>query len=312
VVSTYSKDKLQQVLECIASLRKQSLPPDEILLVLDPVPEVLGHFKENVDNDVRIVESDGFGLSRARNIGVKNADSDIVAFIDDDAVADPDWLKNIVQNYSDSSVVGVGGSIQPLWSNNEPDWFPEELSWVIGCTYKGFPESKGVIRNPIGCNMSFRKSALEKVGYFRADLGRFGKFLLSGEESDVSLRIKKKIPDSKIINEPSAIVFHRIGQERVNLKYVITRSFFEGISKSLISDSVFDQSQTLTAERDYLKYLAGVSVSSRLKKFYKRKSLSQLITLFLSSASVFVGYGIGKMVMHGKRFYNKYLQTRRK
>lgn len=303
VVSTYSKDKLRQVLDCIASLRKQSLQPHEILLVLDPIKEVLGHFKENVDNDVQIVESDGFGLSRARNAGIRNSESEIVAFIDDDAVADRDWLKNVVQNYSDSSVVGVGGSIQPLWSSNAPEWFPDELSWVIGCTYEGFPNSKGVIRNPIGCNMSFRKSALEKAGCFRSDLGRFGKFLLSGEESDVSLRIKKIMPDSIIVNEPSAVVFHKINHEKVSLKYVIRRSFFEGVSKSLIADSILDPSKTLTAERDYLKYIAGVSVSSRLKKIYKRNSLFQLATLFLSASSVFVGYLLGKIIMQSERVH---------
>ena len=303
VVSTYSKNQLGQILGCIESLRKQSLPPYEILVVLDPVPELLEYFEEKVDSDVRIVESDGFGLSRARNAGIRNSGSEIVAFIDDDAFADRDWLKNMVQNYSDSSVVGVGGFIQPVWSNIEPEWFPEELNWVLGCTYKGFPNSKGIVRNPIGCNMSFRKSALEKVGCFRSALGRFGEFLLSGEEPDVSLRIKKIMPDSKIINEPSAIVFHRIKQTRVNLKYVIKRSFFEGLSKSLISGSIFDKSKTLSAERDYLKYLVGFSFCSRLKKIYKRSTLFQLTTLLISCFSVFVGYLVGKTSIHSKRFY---------
>lgn len=311
-MSTYSKDKLKQVLDCIKSLKKQSLPPHEILVVLDPIPEVLGHFKEKVDDNVRIVESDGFGLSRARNTGIKNSGGEIVAFIDDDAVADRDWLKNIVQNYSDSSVVGVGGSIEPVWSNIEPEWFPEELSWVIGCTCKDFTDSKGIIRNPIGCNMSFRKAALEKAGYFRIDLGRFGKFLLSGEEPDISLRIKKIMPDSKIINEPSAIVFHRINQERVNLKYFIKRSFFEGLSKSLIAGSIFDSSKNLTAERDYLKYLATVSISSRLKKIYKRNAMFQLTTLCISCFSVFFGYLVGKAIIQSKRLNRSNSKNRKK
>jgi glycosyltransferase involved in cell wall biosynthesis len=301
VVSTYSKDNLGQVLDCLASLRKQSLQAHEILLVLDPVPEVLGHFKENVDSDIRIVESDGFGLSRARNSGIRNSDGEIVAFIDDDAVAHRDWLKKIVEDYSDPSVVGVGGSVHPLWSKNEPEWFPEELSWVIGCTYGWFPKSKGIIRNPIGCNMSFRRSALEKAGCFRSSLGRFGKFLLSGEESDVSLRIKKRMPDSMIINDPSAVVFHKINQERINLKYVIRRSFFEGVSKSLIANSMFDKSKNLAVERDYLKYIVRVSIYSRLKKIYRKNNLFQLTTLFLSSFAVFGGYLIGKIFMRKQR-----------
>ena len=78
--------------------------------------------------------------------------------------------------------MSVGGFIQPSWQGNEvrPSWFPEELDWVIGCSYKGAPEVRSLVRNAIGCNMSFRKTVFEKVGGFNTNLGRFGDVLLSG------------------------------------------------------------------------------------------------------------------------------------
>jgi len=295
VVSTYSKKKLWQVLDCVESLRKQTLPPHEILLVLDPDPDVFSYYKLNTPVDVKIITSNGFGLSNARNAGVREVEGEIVAFIDDDAVADENWLRNIAVNYSENSVVGVGGPIEPFWAFKKPAWFPGELNWVIGCSYRGGPSRREEIRNPIGCNMSFRKSAIEKAGYFRADLGRFGKFLLAGEESDVSMRIKDKVPGGKIINEPSAVVFPKVTLERLSLKYILVRSFYEGVSKSIIANSASNQSEALSTERDYLKFLLRVSVLPRLKQIHRFSNLGQLSLLLSSSFAVLVGYALGRL-----------------
>jgi len=73
------------VLDCIYSLQKQTLLPNEILLILDHDIELMKFFEAVVPSDVKILSSYGFGLSNARNAGVKNSKSEIVAFIDDDA-----------------------------------------------------------------------------------------------------------------------------------------------------------------------------------------------------------------------------------
>ncbi len=296
VISAYSKKSKGQVLDCIRSLHKQTFLPNEILLSLDPNPELVPFFKSAVPADVEIVVSTGYGLSYARNAGVKYSKSEIVAFIDDDAVADKDWLRNIFKNYSDPSVVGVGGLVSPLLAERKSfGWFPEELNWIIGCSYKGQSNRREAVRNSIGCNMSFRRSVFENVGYFRKDVGRLGKVLLDGEEPEFSMRVLRKIPKSKIINEPSAIVFHNVSPKRMTFKYLCKRSFYQGFSKALISETLGDTTLGLSLERKYLNYLLTSSVKSRLKRFYSLKNLSQLITLFISSAFVFVGFAIGKV-----------------
>ena len=259
VVSTYSKARLSYLLDCIESLRKQSFKPVEVILVLDPVPDLVEFYKSRLSDDVRIVVSDKCGLSNARNVGVKSARGEIIAFVDDDTVADVNWLENLVKNYGDSMVVGVGGFIRPLWENGSPVWFPEELNWIVGCSYKGLPEYRALVRNPIGCNMSFRKSVFEEVGYFRSDVGRFGKKLLAGEEPELSKRISEKMLGSKIVYEPSAVVFHRVSRDRVGFKYLFERSFYEGVSKALISGSKQVSSKVLSTEDEYLKYLLKVA-----------------------------------------------------
>jgi glycosyltransferase involved in cell wall biosynthesis len=291
VVSAYSEERLDYVLGCVSSLRRQSFPPKEIILVLDPDQQLIEAYRDKVPSFVKIIASEGFGLSNARNAGVKNAQGEIVAFIDDDAVADVDWLKNLVRNYDDPNVAGVGGAINPLWENGCPAWFPEELNWVVGCSYKGLPEHKAIVRNPIGCNMSFRRDVLAKVGLFRSDIGRFGKRLLAGEETELSMRILSKIRGSKIISDPAAKVYHRIGKNRVTPRYLWDRSFCEGVSKALITT----RSPALSAENKYLKHLVEVTIPSKLKHGYLFGNLCQLLVLACSTCAVFAGFFLTKI-----------------
>lgn len=294
VISTYSIDRLNDVLVCIKSLKKQVLLPREVILVLDPDEALIEFYKSRVTRDVKIVISEDYGLSNARNAGVRVAEGEIIAFIDDDAVADEDWLKNLVGNYDDTFVVGVGGLIKPLWNSGRPTWFPEELDWIVGCSYKGLPERRSVVRNPIGCNMSFLKDVFDKVGYFKADIGRLGKKPIAGEEAEFSIRILERIPRSKIMHDPSAIVYHKVTKERTQLRYVVKRSFYEGFSKALITDSIKPNTLSiLSVEESYLKNLLKASISLGLRQFYKLKNVSQVIVLYMSIFFVLTGYFIG-------------------
>ena len=298
VVSTYTKDRLGWVLDCIDSLKEQSLPPKEIILVLDPDQDLIEFFKFRIPSSIRILVSESGGLSNARNVGAKNAEGEIVAFIDDDAVADKAWLENLVENYDNPEVIGVGGLIKPSWESKRPVWFPEELDWIVGCSYKGLPTHKAEVRNPIGCNMSFRKDVFEKVGYFRSDVGRFGKKLLGSEEPEFSIRAIEKISKSKIIYAPSAIVHHRVPKNRANLKYLWKRSFYEGVSKALIR-SKLKLSSTLSTEDRYLKYLLRVAIPSRLKRIYILENVCRLLVMLFSMYAVFAGFSLAKLRRSG-------------
>jgi cellulose synthase/poly-beta-1,6-N-acetylglucosamine synthase-like glycosyltransferase len=227
---------------------------------------------------------------------VKSARGDFVAFIDDDAFADMDWLRNLLRNYKDPEVVGVGGLVKPLWEGNRPIWFPEELNWIFGCSYKGMPKEKTLVRNIIGCNMSFKKEIFDKVGLFRSDVGRFGKMLLGSEETEFCIRIFEKNSNLKIVYDPAAVVYHRINSDKTNLRYLLKRSFGEGLSKALIVNSNRNLNQVLDTERQYLKYLIGTAIPSRLKAFYKPKNICQLTLILLSSCIVAGGFIIGNVL----------------
>lgn len=295
VISTYATERLNYVLSCVESLKRQTLLPREIILVLDPDKRLLEFYESRMPKDVKIFVSEGFGLSYARNAGAKNAERKIIAFIDDDAVADANWLENLVKNYDDSHVVGVGGFIKPVWESSRPVWFPEELDWIVGCSYKGLPEHKIYVRNPIGCNMSFRKDIFEKVGCFKASIGRVGKKPMAGEEAELSLRILEKIPGSKIVYDPWAVVYHRVPKSRTSLRYLLKRSFYEGYSKALIASHKSNPVKALSTEDQYLRGLLKVAIPSRLKRIYKLRNISQLLTLLASFFMVVAGYFVGRL-----------------
>ncbi|MCK4498397.1 glycosyltransferase [Candidatus Bathyarchaeota archaeon] len=294
IISSYTEKRLNDILKCISSLGRQTLPPIEIILVLNPVEELVRFYRSRLPTSIKIIVSPRFGLSHARNAGAQAASGSLIAFIDDDAFADEDWLKNVVQNFDDPDVMGVGGTARALWDEGRPRWFPEELDWIVGCSYKGFPEHRSLIRNPFGCNMCFRKLIFSKVGFFRTDIGRMGKILLANEETEFSMRILRKNPNWKIVYEPSAVVNHRVPRNRKTLKYVWKRSFFEGLSKALISSGSSLQN-TLYTEGRYLRYLLGVAIPTRLWR-PSLETLSQVLTLLVSMSGVFAGFMVEAII----------------
>ena len=278
IVCTYTEKRFEDVLRCIKSLKNQTRPPDEILLVLDPIDRVIRFYENVVSEDVKIVKSRGFGLSNARNSGIEASVGDILMFIDDDAWADERWVENMLRHYSDETVYGVGGKIVPAFDEGRPKWLPEELDWIVGCTYRGMPV--GDIRNPIGANMSFRRKAFEIAGYFRTEVGRYGRRLLSGEEAEFAMRLKRLKPDAKIVYDPNAIVYHRVPKSRSMLRYALRRAYYEGYSKAILS-----KEYRLGMEMNYLKFLVFDAIPKKLLR------MNILETLGILSVMLFVALG---------------------
>jgi GT2 family glycosyltransferase len=186
--------------------------------------------------DVRVLRNLGErGLSDGRNTGVDAARGEIVAFMDDDAVATSTWLRELAKHYDRPAVLGVGGYVNPLWPMERPTWFPEEFDWIVGCSYRGLPTLVSTVRNLLGCNMSFRRSAFEAAGGFDNRIGRVGKRPVGCEETEFCIRLTRTVPGSELVYDPSARVDHRISAARTRWRYFIARSYSEGLSKSVVS-----------------------------------------------------------------------------
>ncbi len=252
VVCAYTQERLPEIAEAIASLHAQTLPVREIVLVIDHNPELEATCHERWP-DVRVIaNAEEQGLSGARNTGLAASDGEVVAFLDDDAKAAPDWLERLAAAYADPGVLGAGGAVHPDWAEGRPGWFPKEFDWVVGCTHSGMPSRAEPVRNLVGANMSFRREALLEAGGFRHELGRVGKIPAGCEETDLCIRIGQRHPRATILFEPAASVDHLVPAERATLRYFVSRCRGEGGSKAILSALVGPQSG-LSAERSYVR-----------------------------------------------------------
>ncbi|WP_104063875.1 glycosyltransferase family 2 protein [Arthrobacter sp. 4R501] len=264
VICAYTERRWDRLLDVIESVRAQSIAPQEVLVVIDHNADLYERLTEIVD-DVTVVESSGpRGLSGARNTGVGLADSDIVAFLDDDAEAAPDWLQRLLALYDDPDVLAVGGRVEPVWETGRPGYFGEELDWIVGCSHRGMPKVASEVRNVIGANMSFRREVLRQVGGFNLSLGRQGTLPLGCEETEICIRSKIGSPGSRIVYEPAALVRHHVPADRGTLRYMLSRSWSEGISKAQVS-RVVGQKRALGPERRYVRSVLPRAVFSGIR-----------------------------------------------
>jgi glucosyl-dolichyl phosphate glucuronosyltransferase len=251
IICAHLEERLADTMAAVNSVQRQSLAPAEIIVVVDHNPALHRRLASALP-DVAVVENqEARGLSGGKNTGIAMARGDLVAFLDDDAVADPGWLKFLVDSYSDPAVVGVGGLTLPSWDTRRPWWFPDEFYWVVGCSYVGLPTSPAPVRNLFGGNASFRREVFGTVGGFRSGIGRSAsKRPLGCEETELCIRLRQRWPGSVLLFDNRAVIWHRIPAARTRFAYFLSRCYAEGLSKAMVTRSV-GMRDGLSAERSY-------------------------------------------------------------
>ncbi|MCU1356229.1 MAG: glycosyl transferase family 2 [Acidimicrobiales bacterium] len=250
VVCTHDMARWPALVRAVESLQNQTVPPAEVLVVVDHNPELLALARGELTG-VRVVpNARQQGLSGGRNTALELAGCDVVAFLDDDAWAASDWADRLLAVYEDPAVAAVGGAVEPSWVDGRPSWFPDEFDWVVGCTYRGLPTVRSTVRNVIGANMSFRRSAIADCGGFDELLGRVGSDGAGCEETELCIRLGQRDPSALIIFEPTARVQHEVPAERGTFTYFAKRCRAEGRSKARVSRLV-GATDGLSSERAY-------------------------------------------------------------
>ncbi len=248
-------DRLADLEECLKSLRTFRPAVAEIIVVnngpqLAAVEQVAHH------HDARVVTEPQRGVSRARNAGIRAATGSIMAFLDDDSVADPSWLPLLLAPFRDPQVLAVAGSIfaQTLADpvSRAFDYlhraqFPETQRTVNGNTENGsFPMRSALVGN---ANMAIRREAFHRFGYFDTRLGR-GTRIGSGEEPDFLLRVL--LGGGMMVVEPAARIFHRHSTE---WRAVRRWAFESGCAHTAILTKYFLQEPSLRGQ--ILRYVAS-------------------------------------------------------
>ncbi|MEQ8960612.1 MAG: glycosyltransferase family A protein, partial [Coleofasciculus sp. C2-GNP5-27] len=158
------------------------------------------------------------GLSVARNTGAQETTAPILAYLDDDAVASPQWLSVLLDAYQQNEQLAIaGGKVTLIWPPGvePPDWISPELAGNLGRYDLGdhvvYIKEPGL--TPRGLNYSIRRTFLEQIGGFDPNLGRKGKKLLSNEELYMTELALKQ--GWQVAYLPDAVAAHNVAPERL-------------------------------------------------------------------------------------------------
>ncbi|MDQ4104541.1 MAG: glycosyltransferase [Actinomycetota bacterium] len=294
VICTYTEDRWDDILAAVGSVRAQRVQPHEIIIVVDHNAILRERLKSALPDVVIVENRYARGLSGGKNTGVAVASGDLVAFLDDDAVAESQWLRFLAAAYDDDSVIGAGGLTRPLWETHRPAWFPEEFDWVVGCTFVG--REPGRVRNLLGGNASFRREVFDVAGGFSNHLGRSAatRRPLGCEETEFCIRASRLCPGSTFVFDARAVIWHRVPATRSRFSYFRSRCYAEGLSKAHVTRSVGVR-DGLSAERSYTAVTLRRGVSRGLAGALRGdpSALFRAAAITVGLLSATAGYAVG-------------------
>lgn len=304
VICAYTAERLKDIHEAVASVLAQTLKPHEVIVAVDNNEDLFQKLKAELPPEVRVVLNMGTpGSSETRNVGIRNASGEIVACLDDDATAEETWLENLIAEFREPRVAAVGGQAVPVWpAAKPPRWFPEEFDFVIGCTEhkKLVLQASGEVRNVTGCNMAFRRKDFDEVGTWetrlgRCELGRADFNPAGGEEAELCLRIRSKVPNALIVFAPRSVVRHKVSSDRATLRYMFNFCYREGITRSMVRRLVSQYGDNpLAAENTFLRRLILGSLPRRMLRFHSPSQLAQAFVITVNIALIGTGYLVGR------------------
>lgn len=223
IVCTYNREKY--ISRTLEHLERQTASKDEFEVIVvnnnsqDGTQSIVEEFVNRYPHFYAFVEINQ-GHTYARNRGIREAQGQILSFIDDDAFVCEDFVSELISffnNYSDATA--LGGRIIPQYEEQEPPWMSKYLLPLVAALDKGdqIVKFKGS-KYPIGANMAFRKEVFEEFGEFDINLGRRGSGLEGGDEKDIFARLRKA--KRSVYYNPKVWVNHIIPPQRTTLTYI--------------------------------------------------------------------------------------------
>ena len=225
IICTYNRERYIGPL--LDSIAKNDYPTSDYEIVLvdnnctDNTRGVCEQFATtHPEITLRYVVETEQGLSAARNKGIKEAEGDIIIYVDDDALVDTDYIRIYAEHFAaHPETMAAGGPIEPLYETEEPKWmspYTKALltAWMnYGDKVREYPNG----RYPGGGNAAYRKVVLDHVGLFNTELGRKGSLLLASEEKDIFDKMKAQ--GIQVLYLPTPVLHHIIPQAKLEEDY---------------------------------------------------------------------------------------------
>lgn len=287
VISTYTHERLSLLEDCLNGLENQSMNDFEVVVVSEDSDVTEEIQSRDITYDIVVLEPEKeMSLSEARNFGAHQANGEIIAFIDDDAVPTEDWIQNLAELFTEYDFIAGGGPALPDWRNvSQEPAVPAEFYWLLGASHS-IPEEVTTTQNTFGTNIAFRKEVFRELGGFNTSLGKRKNIPLQGEETDLAIRLIKQYEVEGIGFHPEAAVEHKVFPEQVQTLHMLKRAFWQGYSKAIINK----KEETLEKETDFLKNDLPSALAHQVKS---KRSLYGVILVLSLTAAVGAGFLYG-------------------
>jgi GT2 family glycosyltransferase len=228
-IATYNRvDELRTTLTSLSRLETTGVGVHEILIVdnnsSDGTSALVQEMAALFGKSLRYVLERNQGLSHARNRAIAEAQSEVIAFLDDDVDVDPGWLAAHRSAHASDDFAAVGGKTYLIYPGPRPEWLGDVEEAFLSKVDLGPMRRQAKPTEVCGVNLSFKKAWLKRVGPFRTDLGRIGRRLLSNEETEFLERLVAL--GGKILYEPAAVVGHRVAAERLRPEWFLHRRYY--------------------------------------------------------------------------------------
>lgn len=298
VLCTYSSEMYAHFRDAAESILSQTYRDLELVIIVDGNETICERIRREYDGHTDVVlhcNDENRGLLSSRNKGADLATGDVVAFIDDDAVADADWVEELVRSYETRAPLAVGGKMVPEWVAGKPRFLPEEFYWLVGATHRGFADGAEYVRNTFGSNISFKRDIFLTLGGFDTDIGgRKGDRNLQGGETELCARLVSEYGEEVWYN-PEAIVAHKVFDYRTDPNWLLGRAFWQGYSKWIMKSLLGNGGDE---ESEYLQRIVTESLPGRVQSLVRNPSIaraSQLVMVMAFTAAVGSGYVYGAL-----------------
>ncbi len=311
IICTYNREKyLQKTLDFI-DLQTLDTNRFEIIIVdnnsSDSTKLIAEDYIKNHSNARYIFESKQ-GLSYARNTGYKEAKSENLLYLDDDAYLNAEGLENLVDFInSDENLTIVGGRAVIKYPEEKPEWVTKSVvNWLGSYDYgddiievNSENIKKKIVRFPIGCCFFVRKRILDEIDGFNPKLGRVGTKMLAGEEFLISKYVQKN--NGRIVYFPRIKVDHAIVPNWLNQEFLLNKTSFYGISdvyvhflseEYLWNHIKYFGFRTIFLVKNFVDYFLALITRNRQKQFevklllnFNKSIMSTLMQFIFASES---------------------------
>jgi GT2 family glycosyltransferase len=251
VMATYDQSRWPFLAAAVESVLLGPDQPRQVVICVDQNEELYNHVRATWPDIKAVLNARERGASVTRNTGAELADTQFIAFLDDDIRVRQGWLSRLLEPFADPNVVGTGGGVVPGWQAGRPRWFPAEFDWVVGASFRGMPTVQSTVRNVWAENMAVRTDVFRAVGGFRTDFGKVG-LRSSPEDTDLCIRMASHVAGARWVYAPETLAEHHVPAGRATFSYFLRRSYLEGRGKVEMAQ-LLGRQEKLQDELDYVR-----------------------------------------------------------